>query len=88
MEEYLSVKEMSERTKLRRQTIYNMIYRGEFVLNKHYYKPKGKILFISSAIESWLAGDNGDAAKSLAGQGVDSPRKSTTRNNEASSIKI
>ena len=61
MEEYLTVKELSERIKLAKQTIYNMIHKKEFVLNKHYYKPKPKIiLFKWSAIEKWLKGDNPD----------------------------
>ena len=59
MEEYLTVKELSERIKLAKQTIYNMIHRKEFLLNKHYYKPKAKIiLFKWSAIEKWLEGDS------------------------------
>ena len=61
MEEYLTVKELSERIKLAKQTIYNMIHKNEFVLNKHYYKPKAKIiLFKWSAIEKWLEGDSPD----------------------------
>jgi excisionase family DNA binding protein len=65
MEEYLTVKELSERIKLAKQTIYNMIHKKEFVLNKHYYKPKAKIiLFKWSAIEKWLEGDNPDLNES------------------------
>ena len=65
MEEYLTVKELSERIKLARQTIYNMIHKKEFVLHKHYYKPKAKIiLFKWSAIEKWLEGDNSDLNES------------------------
>ena len=61
MEEYLKVKELSERIKLAKQTIYNKIHKKEFVLNKHYYKPKPKIiLFKWSAIEKWLKGDGPD----------------------------
>ena len=47
MEEYLTVKELSERIKLAKQTIYNMIHKKEFVLNKHYYKPKTKIILLN-----------------------------------------
>jgi len=61
MEEYLTVKELSERIKLAKQTIYNMIHKNEFVLNTHYYKPKAKIiLFKWSAIEKWLEGESPD----------------------------
>lgn len=66
MEEYLTVKELSERIKLAKQTIYNMIHKKEFVLNTHYYKPKAKIiLFKWSAIEKWLEGDNPDLNESI-----------------------
>ena len=65
MEEYLTVKELSERIKLAKQTIYNMIHKNEFVLNTHYYKPKAKIiLFKWSAIEKWLEGESPDADES------------------------
>jgi excisionase family DNA binding protein len=65
MEEYLTVKELSERIKLAKQTIYNMIHKNEFELHKHYYKPKAKIiLFKWSAIEKWLEGDNPDLSES------------------------
>jgi excisionase family DNA binding protein len=59
MEEYLTVKELSDRIKLARQTIYNMIHKKDFVLNIHYHKPKPKIiLFKWSAIEKWLEGSD------------------------------
>jgi excisionase family DNA binding protein len=65
MEEYLTVKELSERIKLAKQTIYNMIHKNEFLLNTHYYKPKAKIiLFKWSAIEKWLEGNNPDLNES------------------------
>jgi hypothetical protein len=98
MEQYLTVKELSILTKLRVQTIYNMIYRGEFVLNTHFYKPTAKILFIWSAIKAWLEGGSGNGSKgdesggnggtSPTDQGVNSPQKSTTQNKERSSIRI
>jgi excisionase family DNA binding protein len=66
MEEYLTVKELSERIKLAKQTIYNMIHKNEFLLNTHYYKPKAKIiLFKWSAIEKWLEGDSPDFNESI-----------------------
>ena len=52
MEQYLTVKELSERLKLARQTIYNMIHKRDFILNHHYFKPTPrKILFKWSADE-------------------------------------
>ena len=54
-EEYLTVKELSGRIKFSRQSIYNLISKGEFVLNEHYLKPRPKkILFKWSAIMTWM----------------------------------
>ena len=61
MEQYLTVKELSERLKLARQTIYNMIHKRDFILNHHYFKPTPrKILFKWSAMKNWLEGDGFD----------------------------
>lgn len=58
MEQYLTVKELSERLRLARQTIYNMIHKKSFVLNQHYFKPTPKkILFKWSAMKNWLEGN-------------------------------
>jgi predicted DNA-binding transcriptional regulator AlpA len=58
MEEYITVKELSIRIKLAEQSIYNMISKGDFLLNVHYLKPTPKkVLFIWSAIELWLRGE-------------------------------
>jgi len=55
MEEYLTVKELSQRIKLAVQTIYNFIHEEKFILGKHYLKPtRKKILFKWSAIEEWM----------------------------------
>ena len=91
MEEYLTVKELSERIKLAKQTIYNMIHKNEFVLNKHYYKPKAKIiLFKWSAIEKWLEGDNPDLneSSSYLTQEIEDHNPACTQKNPKSSIKI
>ena len=91
MEEYLTVKELSERIKLAKQTIYNMIHKNEFVLNTHYYKPKAKIiLFKWSAIEKWLEGDNPDLNESplLPTKKIEDHKPACTQNNPTSSIKI
>jgi len=64
MEQYLTVKELSERLKLARQTIYNMIHKRDFILNRHYFKPTPKkILFKWSAMKNWLEGDGFDDKK-------------------------
>ena len=58
MQQYLTVKELSKELKLARQTIYNMIHKGSFVLNKHYFKPTPKkILFKWSAVKIWIEGN-------------------------------
>ena len=64
MEQYLTVRELSERLKLARQTIYNMIHKRDFILNRHYFKPTPKkILFKWSAMKNWLEGDGFDGEK-------------------------
>ena len=55
IEEYLTVEELAARIKFSRQSIYNMISKGEFVLHQHYLKPRPKkILFKWSAIMTWM----------------------------------
>ena len=92
MEEYLKVKELSERIKLAKQTIYNKIHKKEFVLNKHYYKPKPKIiLFKWSAIEKWLKGNQPDLYEELPSYAPQEIEDHNTRNiqkNPNSSINI
>ena len=91
MEEYLTVKELSARIKLAKQTIYNMIHKKEFVLNKHYYKPKAKIiLFKWLAIQKWLEGDNSDLNESSPyhTQEIEDHNPACTQKNPKSSIKI
>ena len=59
MNELIKCEELSERLKLKKQSIYNMIYRGEFVVNQHYFKPtNGILLFDWAAIKDWLRGSN------------------------------
>lgn len=58
-EKLMTVKELSSQIQFAPQTIYNKIHNGEFVINIHYYKPTPKkILFIWSAVENWLKGEN------------------------------
>lgn len=55
MEEYLTVQELSTRIKFSRQTLYNLIHKGTFVIGKHYLKPSPKkILFKWSEIHEWM----------------------------------
>lgn len=54
-EEYLTVKELSEKIKFSKQSLYNLIHRGTFVLGKHYLKPTPKkVLFKWSKIREWM----------------------------------
>jgi len=54
-EEYLTVQELSSKIKFSKQSLYNMIFKGEFILNEHYLKPRPKkILFKWSAIMTWM----------------------------------
>ncbi len=55
MEDFLTVKELSEQIKFSRQTLYNLIYKKKFIKGKHYVKPTPKkVLFKWSEIEKWL----------------------------------
>ena len=58
MEEYLTVRELSDKIKFSKQSLYNLIHRGTFILGKHYLKPTPKkILFKWSAIRKWMGDD-------------------------------
>ena len=60
MEEYLTVKELSQRVKLAVQTIYNFIHEKKFILGEHYLKPTPKkILFKWSEIQIWMGESTG-----------------------------
>lgn len=55
MEKYLTVAELSKIIKLSPGTIRNMVWKKTFVEGKHYIKPTSrKLLFVWSAVESWL----------------------------------
>jgi hypothetical protein len=55
LEEYITVKELSQRIKMSKQTLYNLIHVGKFTIGKHYLKPTPKkILFKWSQIQAWL----------------------------------
>ena len=58
MEEYLTVKELSEKIKFSKQSLYNLIHKGTFILGKHYLKPTPKkVLFKWSEIRLWMGDD-------------------------------
>ena len=53
--EYLTVDELSRRIKFSKQSIYNLISKGVFVLQDHYLKPRPKkILFKWPAVLEWM----------------------------------
>ncbi len=61
-EEYLTVEELSQKIKFSKQAIYNLIYKKEFILKKHYLKPRPKkILFIWSAVKEWMENPSDDS---------------------------
>jgi predicted DNA-binding transcriptional regulator AlpA len=77
-EEYLTVAELSEKIKFSKQTIYNLIFKREFILQQHYLKPRPKkILFKWSAVKAWLETTPVDFnSKSSSRQGNDLKEKS------------
>lgn len=61
MEEYLTVDELSARIKFSKQSLYNLIHKGTFMLGKHYLKPTPKkILFKWTEIRAWM-GEDGES---------------------------
>jgi hypothetical protein len=56
-EEYLTVRQAAERIKYREQTVRNMMSAGVFRRGLHYYKRRGRVLFLWSRIEQWLEED-------------------------------
>ena len=59
-EEYLTVAELSTKIKFSKQTIYNLISKKVFEINKHFVKPRPKkILFIWAEVEAWMKNASG-----------------------------
>ena len=57
VEEYLTVREVSQRTKFAQQSLYNLIHKGAFIQGVHYYKPsRKKVVFLWSAVLAWMKG--------------------------------
>ncbi len=52
--EYLSIRELANRTGYAEGTIRNFMSAGVFKLGEHYVKPRGRILFKWPAIRNWL----------------------------------
>lgn len=51
---YLSVRELAELIPYAEGTIRNLMVKGVFVQGIHYIKPRGRIMFVWSAVEAWL----------------------------------
>jgi len=39
-------------------TLRNLVCRGEFQKNVHYFKPRGKVQFLRSALIAWMKGQH------------------------------
>ncbi len=84
MNELITCDELCSRLKLKKQSIYNMIYRKEFNLNEHYFKPTKRILLFDwEAIKDWLRGSNVDVSPSSAECSQQAPRTSQDRTTKA-----
>jgi hypothetical protein len=68
-EEYLTISEISVRLKIRKQTLYNLIYQNKLTKGIHYFKPlPKKILFSWIAMIKWVESsgtDKGDNPQHL-----------------------
>ena len=62
-EEYLSVQQLAARIGYRPQTIRNLMSRGVFQLDVHYFKPFGRPLFKWSSIVDLIEGTRGGEAR-------------------------
>ena len=55
MEEYITVRELCKRIGYKEQTIYNKIFKKEFIFSEHYLKPSSKkLLFKWSMMLQWI----------------------------------
>lgn len=53
-EEYLSVRQLCTRIAYKEQTIYNLMSIGELKLGVHFYKRRGRPMFVWSVMERWI----------------------------------
>jgi hypothetical protein len=68
VEEYLTVNELSSRIKMSPGTIRNLVWQKRLLIGVHYLKPTPrKLLFVWSAVESWLRGDQSGAPETNRG---------------------
>jgi predicted DNA-binding transcriptional regulator AlpA len=56
-QEYVSIRELSRLIGYAEGTIRNLMSEGEFRLGVHYMKPRGRILFKTSAVRAWIEAD-------------------------------
>jgi len=57
-DELLTMEELCERIKYKRQSIYNLIYKKKLLLGIHFHKPsRKKLLFKWSAMSDWIGDD-------------------------------
>lgn len=83
-DEFLTVEEQSKRIKFSRQTLYNLISKGEFILGKHYLKPRPKkILFKWKAVKEWLESPPGNPAPNVEAFRSDAAKAKSKRRNAA-----
>lgn len=90
MEEYLTVDELGARIKFSKQTLYNMIHNGSFILGKHYLKPTHKkVLFKWSEILAWM-GEDADSGEKPNAKETPMTRHPTdpARHTDSSAIRI
>jgi hypothetical protein len=64
-EEYLTVRQIAARIKYGEQTVRNMMTAGVFRRGFHYYKRRGRVLFLWSRMEQWLREDAAGSTETL-----------------------
>lgn len=53
-EGYLSIKQVAQRTNYKEKTLRNFISAGELTKGLHYFKRRGRLMFVWAAIEKWV----------------------------------
>lgn len=51
---FLSVRELANRIPYAEHTIRNLMSSGALIEGKHYVKPRGRVMFLWSAVDAWL----------------------------------
>jgi len=57
VKEYLSLRELTERIPYSEGSIRNLMTAGKLRRGVHYVKPRGRVMFRWSAVQTWLAGN-------------------------------